>query len=1028
MSAVPQGLERVPEQPARERALSPGGTAAARGDDAGQAYAEKQEELHRARWRHAHGVAPNAATAGLALSGGGIRSATLGLGVLEGLRDLKLLPRFDYLSSVSGGGYIMGWLTAHCRRGTGWLGADSATVRAWDSSIAHLSKYSNYLSPRVGAFSADTWSVLTVWGRNALLVQMTVICGIVLALLAPRAAMLWFVSWPKHDNLRWLTVLVFIVAIAGIAANQLHQRYEAARRRKQAKNKESKRMLLSWVGAPVGALAGVACLLAAQYFADIHDFKPFPERFPEPVTVDNLARAGVPAVPIALLCVAAAMAFVTCAVSVRFIFGGKECVNAWPDYGQGWVQLLVVLPLLLTSVAFAAVLWRGASLLEKPQAFGQLFTHGLGYWPLPLACAFAALVALTCCSFRRWTGFKGRTRVPRVVFNAVLIAVTSVVCIAALHAAFAGIVVLMQTFVGDGGVRNAFVWGPSLVLVSFAFAVVLLIGIMGRASMEGMREWWSRLAAWLWIYALVWNMLTMSAIHGPALVTTVVNPDSWEKAMPLLAWIGTTAAGLLASSSGATRSDTKIRSRESTLVSTALEVVAKVAPVIFILGLLLIVAAVIERMLPGFYLEPTSPLGKLADCTPGQWWSVFADYLRDDGAILAGIAGGVTVLLGLLAWRVDINEFSLQSFYRSRLVRCYLGASRQARTPQKFTQFDDADDLRVSELGGEGFTGPLHLINCTVNLGGTRDLSLHTRHGASFTVTPYTIGSASPIEGDQGRHIVGFREHGHYRGRGMTLGEALATSGAAASPNQGFHTSSAAAFMMTMFNARLGRWCPNPRHATAYTSPWFSLAFLVRELFGTASERSSYLMVSDGGHFDNLGVYELVRRRCKLIVSVDAECDAAMHFGALGTLIRLCQVDFKTRIEIDVDRLRPSPDSGRSQSHLAVGRILYPPLDDGRGAEEGVLVYIKAALTPALRDASVLQYHATHPAFPHESTGDQFYGEDQFESYRRLGRHLVKHGLGAGLDADSLARIVQLRPDFASALAAAPVSVTAQAW
>jgi len=81
-----------------------------------------------------------------------------------------------------------------------------------------------------------------------------------------------------------------------------------------------------------------------------------------------------------------------------------------------------------------------------------------------------------------------------------------------------------------------------------------------------------------------------------------------------------------------------------------------------------------------------------------------------------------------------------------------------------------------------------------------------------------------------------------------------------------------------------------------------------------------------------------------------------------------------------------------------------------------VLVYIKASLTAAVRDASLLQYHATHPAFPHESTADQFYGEDQFESYRRLGRHLAHNAFGAGLNADDIDRIVALRPDFAEAL------------
>ncbi len=1021
MSAVPQGLQGVPDSFARLRTASPESGGSAPTDT--ESDSTKYETEHLRRWRGAAGIDPGAVTAGLALSGGGIRSATLGLGVLEGLRDMKLLPRFDYLSSVSGGGYIMGWLTSHCRRCQDWLAAGRGTVRAWDRSIAHLSKYSNYLSPRVGAFSADTWSMLTVWGRNALLVQLTVICGIVLALLAPRAAMLWFVSWPKHGPARWFTVAVFVFAIAGIAANQLHQRYAAARPGGSSDGKPGMCPLLSRLGAVLGLPLVAGCVWLALYATEFYRFEPFRDGFPQGETANVLARLGMPSLLIALLWVAAALALTAFVVSLRSIRRGHGCRNAWPDFDQGQVQALIVLPLLITSVGFSAVLWRGATQLAPAQTFGELFSHGLSYWPLPLGCAFAALLALTCCSFRTWGGRKSRTPFPRPLFNVALIVVTATVCIAALHAAFAGIVVLMQGFVHDGGVRDAFVWGPSLVLVSLAFAVTLLIGMMGRASMEGMREWWSRLAAWLWIYALAWNLLTMSAIHGPRLVPLFFDTSAWDKALPLLGWIGTTVAGLLAASSSATKGDNKIRSREAKPFSRVLEVVVKVAPVVFVVGLLVIVATVIEHLLAGFYAGPASPLDTLAGCADGRCWDEFTAYLRGDGASLAGIACGTAVLLLLLAWRVDVNEFSLQSFYRSRLVRCYLGASRQERrAPQKFTQFDDADDLPVAALGGADFRGPLHLINCTVNLGGSSDLSLHTRHGASFTITPYTIGSACPIDGNG---IIGFRPHDYYREGGMTLGEALATSGAAASPNQGFHTSPAAAFMMTMFNARLGRWCPNPRYPTSFAAPWFSLRYLVHELFGTANERSTYLMVSDGGHFENLGVYELVRRRCKLIVSIDAECDPGMRFGALGTLIRLCQVDFKTRIDIDVDKLKLSSTSGMSQSSVALGRISYPACEDGRPAEEGLLVYVKASLTPALRDASVLQYHATHPAFPHESTGDQFYGEDQFESYRRLGRHLVKHGLGAALAAEDAARIVQLRPDFAGALGAAPVTARA---
>lgn len=972
--------------------------------------AQDPESKHIEDWRRQAKVPPDAASAGLAFSGGGIRSATLGLGVLEALRDMKLLGRFDYLSSVSGGGYICGWLSAHCHRHPGWLGAEPGNVARWDKSIAYLSKYSNYLSPRLGMFSADTWTMLTVWARNAFLVQLTVICGIVIALLLPHLVKDWFMSWPEHEGWRWASVALFVFAVLCIAANQLHQRRRAHPSPPVGIGEERRQLQIA-LG--ICGVLIVGCALLGWFLWHVFEFEPFPKALPVGVHSGALVRLGAPAVPIAILIMGGALAFVGGVACARTLGGGAGVANFWPDFGQGKVQLLVVLPLLFTSVGFSAVLWSAALKHREPMlAFGDVFLAGLGFWPFPLSFAFAAVLVLACCSFKRWDGAKTWLRLPRFAFNLFLIGVCSVLCIVVLHASFAGIVVLMSSFNEQAGPWHAFIWGPPLVLSAFASTVTLMIGILGRASLEGMREWWSRLSAWLWIYAIGWNVVAMSAIYGPTFVPWLANLESWQKLVPLMGWIGTTVAGLLAANSGATKGDNKIRSREPTGMSVGLEVVAKVAPTVFIAGVLLGVATAINFVLVKVGGGALASAAELAQCAPHDCWRAFlATTAKPDPVVVRLALGAVVLLLLVLGWRIDVNEFSLQAFYRSRLVRCYLGSSRSGRSPQEFTQFDDDDDLPMADLASR--RGPLHLVNCTVNLGGSKDLSLHTRHGASFTITPYAIGSGSPINGNG---AIGFRAHGCYDNGGMTLGEAVATSGAAASPNQGFHTAPSVAFMMTMFNARLGRWCANPRRANTSLGPWFSLRYLVKELFGTADERSKYLMISDGGHFDNLGAYELIRRRCKLVVVVDAECDPERRFGALGTLLRLVQVDFATRIDLDIGKLQRLPDSDLSASHCAVGRILYPALRADGEVEEGVLVYIKASMTEAVRDASLWQYRATHRAFPHESTGDQFYGEDQFESYRRLGRHLAGNAFGAGLDANEIDRIVALRPDFADAL------------
>ena len=206
---------------------------------------------------------------------------------------------------------------------------------------------------------------------------------------------------------------------------------------------------------------------------------------------------------------------------------------------------------------------------------------------------------------------------------------------------------------------------------------------------------------------------------------------------------------------------------------------------------------------------------------------------------------------------------------------------------------------------------------------------------------------------------------GEYGGRrgAPTLGQAISVSGAAASPNMGYHTSPVVAFLLTLFNVRLGWWFPNPaRKATGYPSPHFNLRYLLAELFGGATDKSKFLMISDGGHFENLAAYELVRRRCRMIIISDGECDPKLTFEGLGTLIRMCEVDFGATITIDVKAIRPDAVSTWSQAALArSGAITY---GDGH---PGTLIYLKASMT-GREDTAVLQYKASHPAFPHETT------------------------------------------------------------
>ncbi len=634
---------------------------------------------------------------------------------------------------------------------------------------------------------------------------------------------------------------------------------------------------------------------------------------------------------------------------------------------------------MMAAYLVAAMLWGeavgfpGVAGLNGFDSYGALLSTAWRFWPFPLSVVFVSFWLLSFCAIES-------RRDPRCLLAA---AVAPLVAVPVFHALLCAVMLLLNQWAdlpGDGAWK-AFVWGPPLVAIAFVLAIVTLIGMMGRQSTDDVREWWSRLAAWLGIYATGWMILAVSAVYGPTWIRTTIASNPWTALSAGGGWIGTIVAGLFAGNSSATG----VRSEKSTLTRVK-EIVAAVAPFVFIAGLLLGVSYALDSFVAANIYDPIDSTWAVVGATPH---AVHAGMLFYSMAALLGCLAAVV----LLAARVDINEFSLNAFYRNRLVRCYLGATRFSpaeRNPQNFTGFDGDDDVHLRDIVPPIETsGPLHIVNCALNLGGSSDLALHTRHSAAFTLTPLFCGSAyrshtlSSETWELG--FVPTAVYGGGRSGSPTLGQAISVSGAAASPNMGFHTSPVVAFLLTVFNMRLGWWFPNPaRTASTAASPRFNLRYLLAELFGGATDESDFLMISDGGHFENLGAYELVRRRCRVIIISDAECDPKLAFEGLGRLIRMCEVDFSVRINIDVAAIRPDVTTARSARPAAIGRIDY-----GDGSPDGILIYLKASMT-GREDTAVQQYKATHPTFPHESTGDQFYGEDQFESYRRLGEQVAE--------------------------------------
>jgi len=210
-----------------------------------------------------------------------------------------------------------------------------------------------------------------------------------------------------------------------------------------------------------------------------------------------------------------------------------------------------------------------------------------------------------------------------------------------------------------------------------------------------------------------------------------------------------------------------------------------------------------------------------------------------------------------------------------------------------------------------------------------------------------------------------------------------------------YYSSQLVGFIMTLFNARLGAWLGNPRTVRRQTwqheGPRSAVNSLVREAFGLTNDTSPYIYLSDGGHFENLALYEMVKRGCRLIIVIDGAADPDFDYKDLGNALRKIRIDMKAPIEFSSDQ-SPAQNSLMQpllehKKRCAVATIRYKDVDPRR--ENGYLVYIK----PMMRGnepPDVAAYQAVNPAFPHQSTADQWFDESQTESYRMLAYHTMK--------------------------------------
>jgi hypothetical protein len=364
--------------------------------------------------------------------------------------------------------------------------------------------------------------------------------------------------------------------------------------------------------------------------------------------------------------------------------------------------------------------------------------------------------------------------------------------------------------------------------------------------------------------------------------------------------------------------------------------------------------------------------------------------------------GAITFAVSMfLGWRINVNRFSMHAVYRNRLIRAFLGSARRERHPDPFTGLDARDNPRMADLlpppGAQ--QALFHVVNVALNLVAGRNNAWAERKAESFTITPLACGAAylhrsedvNAGKGPRGAYVdtIAYagaeRETGYDdRQNGITLGTAITLSGAAVSPNMGYNSSPATAFLMTLFNVRLGAWLANPASASAQAlrepKPPNALFALAREMLGLTDDRGPEVYLSDGGHFENLGIYEMVRRRCHYIVVVDAGADPDADFTDLGNAVRKSFID--QNIEI---RFKPSVAIGSRNKPVlprrsyAYAEVFYP-----EGGPPGELVYLKPCYLSDV-PIDVRAYGSTSEAFPHEPTLEQWFTESQFESYRRLG-------------------------------------------
>ena len=882
----------------------------------------------------------------LCLSGGGVRSATFNLGIIQGLARHGLLDKFDYLSTVSGGGFIGGWLSAWIRRdGMKKVCADlsnppASPLKPDPGPVEHLRIYSNYLSPQPGLLSADTWTLVASVIRNLFLNWLVFVPVLIALLMLPR---MWTAIVLRSTMFKysWL-ISLSIGSIAGLwaliyigwhlpSANEYRLAPSTICRYKGGQGKFIKRCL---VWSVVGA-AGLAVFLWTWQQ---------PGRSPLPWYYYS-----------AFMAVVSGLAWLT--VSLKIISKRKNKIDEESQKPPNITRMLKATAIIVVVVP----------------AIAGLIAHSVILLALPIFQSYPLIYS---------------------------------------------------------------VFSVPLILLLLGVKTALIAGFVSRFSKDYDQEWWARAGAWILIVVIAWSIVHLLVLYGPLLLLTLSGPYwalkagglsalTWADWGQLLATVAGIVSGLVTLFGGvsaktpANSNEAQKAGRGGLLLALATQLLAPI-----FLGFLIILLSFGTNWIVG---GASQIIGQALPTWSGpefiyplSTWHIA--LLKDTPFRLLFIISILIALLGCaLGLLISTNVFSLQYLWRNRIIRAYLGASHRKRDPDDFTGFDSFDNLQMHELwpqpGSKTETCTkredrpradlpptrdskklFHILNMALNLTGGVKLQWQDRKAESFTVSPLHAGS----------YWLGHRRSKYYGGPdGITLGASIAISGAFVSPNMGFMMNSPVVrFLMAVFNVRFGWWLGNPgKHGDKtfeLESPYLSVLPFLNEAFGNIDDQSPYVYLSDGGHFENLGLYEMVLRRCRLIVVCDATTDPDYSFESLAMSIRQIRVDLG--VPIDIPELAVGvPSQNLKSKYCAIGRIRYSCVDKDHPAStqilegekdyddnyDGVLIFIKPSLI-GQEPRDIINYWQSRSGFPQEAITDQWFSEAQFESYRALGSYIIE--------------------------------------